>query len=102
MARPKYHWPLSLIMSPYVLDDGSEVWPSGREQFSYLSPDRRRMNIVVANPETDNGREFLVIAKSINRFTDGTEASPQERERVRHVLEEYFRSTKSRFRFVDQ
>jgi hypothetical protein len=102
MAKPKYPWPISIVMSPYVFDDGSEVWPSGREQFSYLSPEKRRMNIVVANPATDKGREFVVISQSIRRFTDGADASPQERQRVRQVLEEYFQSRKWRVRFVEQ
>ena len=101
MAKPKYPWPLSLVMSTYVFEDGSELWPSGRELFSYLSPDGRRMNVIVANPLTPEGREFVVITSTIRKFSGGAEASSEEKERVIQAFRDYFRERKARYRFAE-
>ena len=99
MSKSKYPWPISLIMSPHVFADGAELWPSGREEFSYLTPDKRRVKIVVANPKTPSGREYVVFTNTINKFTGGEPLSPELKARVVASLEEYFLTTRKSFRF---
>jgi hypothetical protein len=92
MSKPKYPWPLSLIMTPHVFTDGAELWPSGREEFSYLSPDKRRIKFVVANPLVERERQYVVFTNSIRTFTDGAVVDPETKGRVVQAAEEYFRT----------
>ena len=99
MSKPKYPWPLSLVFTPHVFADGSELWPSGGEEFSYLAPDKRRIRVVVANPPIPSGREYVVFTKSIKNFVGGQPVPPEVKSRVLSVFEEYFLTKKQKYRF---
>ncbi len=87
-----------MIFTPHVFTDGAELWPSGREQFSYLNPEKRRIDFVVANPVVDGQRQYIVFTKSIRVFTDGTQVDSKTKDRVVNMVEEYFRTTKKRYK----
>jgi hypothetical protein len=86
-------------MTPHVFTDGAELWPSGREEFSYLSSDKRRIRFVVANPLVEGKRQYVVFTKSIDEFTDGTTVDPETKQRVVTAIEEYFRTKKQSYTF---
>lgn len=62
---------LSAIWTKQSLDDGSVLWPSGREQFSYRDKLGRRVDFDVFFSGTGRDAEHLIVASSIRTFDNG-------------------------------
>lgn len=80
----------SLFTSKKRFADGSVIWPSGRERFSYKNRIGQRVDFEVLYSKIGRDAENIIVTSSIDSFADGQPISAELKAKIIAKCKNYF------------